>query len=174
MGKIISRDELLAALHEKFGEDVFVCLEDDAAREAKTALGKALELWGFDPQTGRIKRGDGKFHAGEVVRHFGGYNAFAIREEPNLEPPTDGSPFVIGHVIVDVNPRGFVRVRDGKGLIGPIRELKPSSVSKGELAPDHATPAGFFQANCQRIVGHIAVYRNDVEFPDAEGETPEQ
>jgi hypothetical protein len=171
---VVSLKDAANALRQVFGGDVTVCLEPEEVRGAKTAAGKEPELWVFDPLTGQIRRGDGKFYAAVVVRHFGGYCALAIVEEPNVPVPADGSPRVIGHVIVDVNPRGFVRVRDAKCLIGPIRELKPSSISKGELAPESAKPIGYFQANPQRLGGHIAVYQNDVEFPDAEGETPEQ
>ncbi len=170
---MVIREAAAEALRQAFGGEVTVCLESEAELAAKTAAGKVSEVWAFDPARGQIRRGDGKFHAGEVVKHPGGWNILALREEPNLSPPTDGSPFVIGHVIVDVNGSGLVRVRDAKGLMGPIRELKPSSISKGELASANQTPAGFFQANCQRIVGHIAVYRNDTDFTDAEGLTPE-
>ncbi len=161
------------ALRKVFGSDVTVCLEDSAQLEAKTAAGKVAELWAFDLARGQIRRGDGKFHASGVVQHPGGWNILAIREEPNLEAPTDGSLRVIGHVIVDANSSGFIRVRDAKGLSGPIRELKPSSISKGELAGGHEVPVGYFQANPQRLIGHIAVYRNDCDFPDSEGMTPE-
>lgn len=153
------------------GEGAFICLESEDVIATKVAAGKEAELWGFGLNTGRIQRGDGKFHAAGVVRHPGGWNLAAIIEEPNVTPPTNG-PHIVGHVIVDVNPRGLIRVREAKGLNGIMLELKPSSISKGELEASGRQPEGLGEANPQRIVGTMAFFRNDVEFPDDEGVTP--
>lgn len=152
---------------QKLGEDTFIVLEPAEAVEAKRAADKETELWGFDLATGQIRRGDGKFHAAGVVRHPGGWNLCAIIEEPD-NPDAE----VIGHVIVDVNPRGLVRVRTNKGLSGEILELKPSSLSKGELDASGRDPDGLFEANPQRLKGKIGVFRNNVDFPDEEGLAP--
>jgi hypothetical protein len=128
--------------------------------------------WGFDSETNQIVREDGKYFALGIVQHPGGYPVGAVIEEPSIPPTPDGSPRIVGHVIVDVNPRGLVRAREAKGLNGPILELKPSSVSKGELESSGRKPDAIFEANPQRIQGSIAVFRNDVEFPDEEGIAP--
>lgn len=137
--------------------------------------GKEAELWGFSLATGWIQRGDGKFHAAGVVAHPGGWNLAAIVEEPNVIPPSD-RPHIVGHIIVEMKARGhfrvYVRVRKAKGLNGEILELKPSSLSKGELDASGREPDAIFEANPQRLQGMIAVYRHDVEFPDEESMTP--
>ncbi len=71
-----------------------------------------------------------------------------------------------------MNPRGLVRVRSNKGLNGPIIELKPSSLSKGELEAEGRTPDALLEANPQRLTGFIAVFLNRIEFDDTEGMTP--
>ncbi|MBI4133257.1 hypothetical protein HY478_01450 [Candidatus Uhrbacteria bacterium] len=168
----------------QLGDDVVICLEpeavrlektDPAAKEAAAKAGKGdpeQELWVFDPKTGRSGRGDQKFFDVRVVDR-GGWNQLVVFEEPGLADPPEGERRVIGHVIVDVNPRGMVRHRTAKGLNGGMLELKPSSVSKGDLAGGEETPVGYFEANPQRIGGgYIAVYRHEVDFPDEEGMTP--
>jgi len=171
----------LEEARKRLGDDVVICLEpegvpdieDEGRPERKSLADKLPGLWVFDPRTGRIQRGDGKFHAAGVVKHPGGWNLAAVIEEPSVEPPEEG-PHVVGHVIVEVNPRGFVRRRLGKGLSGAIHELMPSSISKGEGAGEEEEPVGYFEANCQRICGSIAVYLREVDFPDDEGMTPER
>lgn len=147
-------------------------LEPPESADPKIQAGKSLELWVYDPQLSVIRRGDNRFHFAGVVRHPGGWFTCAIVEEPNINAPEDGGPRIVGHVIVDVNPRGFIRARTAKGLNGDILELKPSSVSKGELDQSGRKPDATFEANPQRIMGTIAVYRNNVEFPDEEGMRP--
>ena len=155
------------------GAHTQILLEPKEVSGAKIGAGKNHELWVFDPENGTIRRGDNKFHACGLVLHPGGWHAAAIIEEPSILPPEQG-PRIIGHVIVDVNPRGYVRVRTNKGLNGDILELKPSSISKGEIESSRRTPDALFEANPQRISGTIAVFRNDVEFPDKEGMNPSE
>ncbi|MBI5370105.1 hypothetical protein HZA85_02880 [Candidatus Uhrbacteria bacterium] len=158
---------------DRLGDRAVIFLEPADFVDAKVAAGREAELWVFDLATGQIRRGDGKFHALGVVAHPGGWNLGAVIEEPNTASPAEG-PHIVGHIVVDVNPRGFVRVRTAKGLNGPVMELKPSSLSKGELEASGGAPDGIVEANPQRIVGTMAVFRNDVDFPDEEGMMPRE
>lgn len=166
----------------QFGRPVLFCLEPEEIRRKKIAEGKEAELWCFDPATGRISRGDGKFHDARVVSR-GDYNQLALHEEPNVPQPESGSGFselplyrVVGHVVIELTsyrpPR--VRVRKAKGLNGEILELAPSSVSKGVLAEKGMQPVGYIESNPQRIEGMIAVYLVHADFPDEEGMTPDE
>jgi hypothetical protein len=167
MPTLISPEEA----RQRLGEDVVIVLEPPEVIAAKEATGKVADLWIFDPQTGRIQRGDRKFYALGVVHHPGGWNLGAVIEEPGVPEPEIGSR-IVGHVIVEVNPHGYVHVRHANGLNGEILELKPSSLSKGELDASGRQPDAIIEANPQRILGSIAVYRHDVEFPDKEGMLP--
>ncbi len=155
MSEIISQEEA----RRRLGEDVVIGLEPK-------------NEWVFDIEKGAIRRTDGRFHDGRVVQHPGGWYVLAIHEEPNTPEPSDGSHRIVGHTIVDLNPRGLVRVRTNKGLNGTIQELKPSSLSKGELESEGRAPDAVLEANPQRLTGFIAVYLNRVEFDDTEGMTP--
>lgn len=164
----------LEEAQDRLGKDVVIDLEPADAVATKVAAGKGDELWVFDLGSGWISRVDHKFHAAAVVRHPGGWNVAAIIEELNVPLPVSG-PRIVGHVIVEMNPRGLVHVRRAKGLNGEVLELKPSSVSKGELDASGSAPNAIIEANPQRLDGSIAVYINqDVEFPDAEGMHPGQ
>lgn len=154
--------------------DVVICLEPDDIRQARQGTGRELELWIWDPKTGTTRRGDHKFFEVPYVRR-GTYGHPAIYQEPLLPDPPEGERRVIGHVIVETNAAGLVRVRKAQGLSGEITELKPSSISKGDLAGDEEIPVGYFEADPQRIGGgYIAVYRRKgvVDFPDEEGMLP--
>ena len=160
----------LAEAQKRLGTDVFIMLESEGSCEKKTAAGKQDEIWGFSLLFGRLRRPDGKFHEAGVFLHPAGYEVLAINEEPTAPP---GVP--IGHIIVDVNEHGFVRTRTNKGLSGEILELKPSSLSKGDLAASGRVPDGLpQQANPQRIIGAMGAYLNVCDFPDTEGMSPEQ
>lgn len=162
----------LAEVQARLGEEVtFIFLEPAEIIASRLAAGKEAELWGFDLATGQIRRGDKKFHAAGVIRHPGGWYLAAIIEEPGVTAPAEG-PHIVGHVIVDVNPRGLIRVRTGKGLSGEILEVKPSSLSKGDLDSSGRTADGLYEVNPQRLLGTIAIFRHDVEFADEEGMTP--
>lgn len=167
MAEIITLEEA----RRRLGENVVVCLEPDEVRGAKIGGGKSGELWCFDPATGRSGRGDGKFHDARYVDR-GGWGQIALYEEPNVPVPEDGSPRVVGHVVIEQSPGGLVRVRKAKGLNGEILELKPSSISKGELAEKGMKPVGYIESNPQRIEGMIAVYVVVAYFPNAEGMMP--
>jgi hypothetical protein len=143
------------------GQDTFIVLESDEAMARRTADGTQEQLWGFHLGTARLQRGDGKFHAADIGPHPKGYYLLRLIEEPNITPPEDGS-HIIGHVIVEVNPDGYVRVRMMIGLNGETIELNPSSVTKDELDQSGRSPDGIFDTNLQRIVGSVAVYRHDV------------
>ena len=165
----------------QFGRPVKFCLEPDEIREKKIAEGKGAELWCFDPATGRITRGDGKFCDARVVSR-GNYNQLALHEEPNVPQPEVGSGFselpyfrIVGHVIVAMNNRGLVRVRRADGLNGKLLELLPSSISKDQLAEKGMQPIGYIESNPQRIEEMIAVYfMRDVDFPAEEGMDPDE
>ncbi len=166
---------VLEEARRRLGEDVVVCLELDPILTKKVEDGKEAELWCFDPATGRSGRGDGKFFDGRYVDR-GGWGQLVLYEEPNLSQPEDGSSRVVGHVIVEWNHQHGqikVRVRKAKGLNGEMLELKPSSISKGELAEKGLEPVGYIESNPQRIVGMIAVYSVEVNaIPEAELMTP--
>lgn len=168
MAHIIS----LAEAQQLLG-DVVVCIEPDDIREAKQGTKDEPALWVWDPATGTTRRGDHKFFDVPYVRR-GAYGHPAIRQEPLLPDPPAGERRVIGHVIVETNAAGLVRVRQAHGLNGPVLELKPSSVSKGELAGGEEVPVGHFEADPQRLGGgYVAVYhRKNVDFPDSEGMPP--
>ncbi|MDO8435534.1 MAG: hypothetical protein Q7S89_02530 [bacterium] len=173
MRKLISLEQARNAL-KTLGEGVAICLESDESRAAKEAAGKADELWrlelGEDGLTWRIRRGDDKFYDVRWADR-GGYGHPQMFQEPNLPDPPEGERRIVGHVIVEQNTNGLVRVRTVKGLNGEVLELKPSSISKGDLAASGEEPAGYFQADPQRIGGgYIAVYhRSNMDFPDTEG-----
>ena len=156
----------------QFGRKVLFCLEPDEVRKKKIAEGKEGELWCFDPATGRISRGDGKYCDARYVDR-GGWGQVALYEEPDVPQPADGGPRIVGHVIVEKNQHGLVRVRRAKSLNGEVLELQPSSISKGELAKKGLIPLDFIESNPQRIKGVIAVYLVDTGFPDSEGMTPD-
>ncbi|MBI5071339.1 hypothetical protein HZB93_00350 [Candidatus Falkowbacteria bacterium] len=174
MPEIITLEEA----QRRLGENVVVCLEPDDVRGAKIGGGKAAELWCFDPATGRSGRGDGKFHDARYVDR-GGWGQIALYEEPNVPPPEDGSPRVVGHVVIEMNRYGAprVRVRRTKGLNGEVLELRPSSISKGELADKgklvgNFYDSNFFESNPQRIAGVIAVYLRERRLPGCGGHDP--
>lgn len=163
----------LTEAQKQLGKNVFIVLESQTSAQAKRDAGKEVEIWGFDLDLACLQRPDGKFRKSGILLHPAGYYALGVVEEPNLE--REPNQFcVVGHVIVDVNPRGLIRTRKNKGFNGAILELKPSSLSKGELAESGREPEGLGEANAQVIEGMIAFFRNDVEFPDEEGMTPER
>lgn len=161
MGKrFVSSDALRLAL----GEDAFVVLESEDAWKKKVAEGKTDQAWGFSLATGSIRRADDKFHELVVGKHSLGYPIAIINEEPAMAEPEDGSPRVVGQIIIERNAEGKIRVRNGDGLSGKVLELMSSSVSKGELTDSGAEFKGLVQANAQRIKGHMAVYVRAVEL----------
>jgi len=174
MQEIISLKEAQKRLDRGKGP-VMICLEPDEILEKKTTpdeteKDKSAELWVFNSATGESGRIDDRFFKICYVDR-GGWGQLGVYEEPHvLVDEYYGFPLyrIVGHVIIDVAPDGRVQSRKAKGLEGEILELKPSSVSKGELVEKEMTPAGYFLANPQRIMGYIAVYLNPV--PAAEGE----
>jgi hypothetical protein len=128
--------------------------------------GEGWGPWGFNFETGAIGRDDGKYFEMRVVQHPGGWPIAAVYEEPGTPQPDDGSPRIVGQVIIDVDAQGRVGARKAKGLNGETLELKPSSVSKGELAksdPDPDRKPVVFETNPQRIVGFVGYFVNRVE-----------
>src|SRR3990167_8184728 len=117
--KLISFEDARRALESAFGEPVTICLESGESLAAKEAAGKQDELWRFDlgPDNlaWRITRGDGKFFDIRWADR-GGYGHPQIFEEPNLPTPPEGERRIVGHVIVEANRSGLVRVRTAKGL----------------------------------------------------------
>lgn len=157
----------LAEAQRVLGENTMIVLESEEAWQKKVANGKENEAWGFDLGSGAIRRGDQRFFDLRVGVHPGGWPTGFITEEPRVPESEDGQPRVIGHVIIDVNAENRIAVRKAKGLNGEIWELKPSSLSKGELDESGQSPAGYFEANAQRINGTIAIFVNRVDaFPE--------
>jgi hypothetical protein len=122
--------------------------------------------WHFDPKDGVIRRLDGKFCEGRVVDR-GPFSQLAIIEEPNKPEGTN----LIGQVVVEFDhENGLVKTRRNKGLNGEVLELKPSSLSKGEIT-EKGKKCGLFEANPQRIGGgYVEVVLIETELPIEEGE----
>ena len=159
----------LEEARRRLGVNTVVVLESDESLNAKMAAGKHDQLWRFDPATGRIDRGDQRYFAMGVQQHPSGpWFTGLVIEEPG-QPDAE----YVGHVIVDVNPRGLVRHGNERGLNGEVLKLGSSSVSKGELDASGRYPDAVIELNAQRIKGLVAVYRNDVEFDDSEGMNPQ-
>ncbi len=156
------------------GNDVKIVLEPDEARIARRNADQEHALWCFDPATGQIERGDKRFFAMGVVLHPQGYYAAAIREEPSVPHPADGSPWIVGQIVVTVNAHGLVKTKVGLGLDGEILELGPSSLSKAELAdPAKIVRTGrLLLSNPQRISGFMQPVLVAEEFPNEQGMTP--
>jgi len=124
--------------------------------------------WVFDPEDGATKRLDGRFFEGRIVDR-GAFNQLAIIEEPNKPEGTS----LIGQVVVEFDPEnGLVKTRKSKGLNGEILELKPSSLSKGEIS-EKGQKCGNIETNPQRIGGgYIEIVLMNTNIPSAEGMTP--
>ncbi len=169
--KVISTRELRELLHATYGEDVVIDVQPGVDNTIPPQ-------WVFDPSEnegyGGIARLDGKFHVGKVTQHPGGYMALGLDDEGQVSWPEDGSPRIIGHIVVEVNPRGYIRTREAMGWNGPYIEVFPSSTSKGQLASGSLTPDALVQTNPQRIYSWVAAYKVETEFPDTEGLTLEE
>lgn len=147
--KIISLEEA-----QKLLGNVVICLEPEKTMQDKITAGKEKELWIFSPVTGVSGRGDKKFFEVRLIAREG-FNQLVIWEEPGIEKPDDKR--IVGQVIIEVWDNQII-ARKAKGVNGEILELKPSSISKGELAKNGVKPIGYIEANPQRIVGTIEVY----------------
>ena len=149
----------LEQVKEKFG-DAVVSLEPKSNNPQ----------WIFDLKDGAIRRLDGRFFEGIIVDREA-FSQLAIIEEPNKP---EGTNF-IGQVIVEFDPEnGLVRTRKSKGLNGEVLELKPSSLSKGEIS-EKGKKSGFIEANPQRIGGgYIEIVLIETSFPAEEGMKPER
>lgn len=158
------------------GNDVKIVLEPDEARIARRNADQEHVLWCFDPATGQIERGDNRFFDMRVDLHPQGYNNAMIFEEPGIPQPADGSPRIVGQIVVTVNAHGRVKTRVGLGLDGEILELQPSSLSKAELAdPAKIVRTGrLLLSNPQRISGFMQPVLVAEEFPNEQGMTPEE
>ncbi len=169
MAECITREEAQRRLG---GASIY--LEPEAIVKKKLAEGKGTELWIYLPDLGRIARGDRKFFDILTVDR-GGWFQPVVHEEPSVPQPADPTmPRVVGHVVIETTRKYgalLVRVRKATGLNGGMLELKPSSISKGELAEKGLKPVGFIEANPQRIEGMIAVYVMETDFPEEEGMT---
>ncbi|MCK5122605.1 MAG: hypothetical protein KAQ87_00410 [Candidatus Pacebacteria bacterium] len=161
-GEMITLEEAQTALEKIFGKDVKIALEPIVPE-------KEDQLWRFDLLTGIIGRNDrALFEAEVILRKDKGYHQLIIREEPGADEKATKRQGIEGRIIGEViieRYNGIVVTRHNSGLNGKILELKPSSLSKGELMPEDATPLAFIEANPQRIEGLIAVYVVDVKEP---------
>lgn len=157
MSRIISLEEARQIL----GEDTVIALEDS-------------QHWVFDPSTGNSGRVDDKFYRLIPTDELG-YPVTALEEEPQIPYPADGSPRIIGQLVVEINHRGFVHTRLGNGFGGAGIELFASSISKGEIVPSNVGRHGKpYRSNKMRIKGFIVPVLKMVDFPDEEGMTPQQ
>lgn len=149
--EIISLEEAV----KRLGKNVVVCLEPKEKMREKLLARKGQELWIFDPKTGIEGRSDKKFF--EIrLEDRGGYNQLVLHEEP-LVIKVPGEMRIIGQVIIEMID-GQIIARTTKGINGNIWELKPSSVSKGELIKNGVQPIGYIETNPQRTDGTVEVY----------------
>ena len=151
----------LTKAQELLGGSTVICVEPDGMMTNKVSDNKASELWVFNVRTAISGRGDRKFFDVRPIDR-GGWYQLAIYEEPEIEAKGDEIR-VVGHIIIEYC-RGIIVVREANGLNGPIFELKASSISKDQLAPENAKPVAFIESNPQRIMGLMAVYL--VELPE--------
>lgn len=149
------------ALEDKFGPGVKIALEP-------IVEGKEDQLWRFDLTMGKIGRDDEKlFEAKVILREDKNYYQLVIVEEP----ATEG---YVGHVGVDILGTKVI-ARGNSGLNGPIIELKPSSVSRGEKLTPGSKCIDEVETNPQRIIGKIkccTTQLEDVELKPGERLTP--
>jgi len=153
-------------VRQELGADTFVVLEPADVWQKKLAEGKQDQVWGFDLTTGNIRRGDGELHEAGMFQHPAGHWMAAVNEQPKVVELDEEHRRIVGHVIIEKNAIGQVRIRQNQGLNGPILELQPSSITKGELADAKEKPVGYMEANPQRIRGFIAVYVRTMEFAE--------
>ena len=148
--KIISLEEA-----QKLLGNVVICLEPEKTMQEKIAKGKENELWRFNPATGISGRGDQRFFDIRIGDR-GGYNQLFMYEEP-LVKPVPGQDRIIGQIIIEMLD-GKVVARTAKGINGEVLELKPSSISKGELIKNGVQPVAYIETNPQRADGTVEVY----------------
>ncbi len=161
-GKGTTRMINLAKAQELLGKNTIICYEPDSVILANIASEKYSELWGYNVATAISGRGDKKYFDVRLIDR-GGYYQLVIYEEPGIETVI-GEIRVVGEIIIEIS-EGIIVARKAKGLNGPIYELKPSSISKGELAPENQKPIAFIESNPQRIMGLVAVYVVEREEP---------
>lgn len=147
------------------GKNTVICLEPAEMMTKKINEGIASELWCFNVFTGISGRGDERYFDVRAIDR-GGWIQLAIWEEPKIRAKS-GEMRVVGDLIVE-SCRGIIVVREAEGLNGTIYELKASSISKGELAPENIDADAFIQSNPQRIMGTMAIYFIELdELPEA-------
>lgn len=134
--------------------------------------------WVFDPARRCLRRLDGRFFE---VRMFGrgAFEQPGIYEEPDLgDEPSDGTPRIVGHVVIARNPRGLIQVTTGRGLDGnEFVQATMSSRSNPEpvTRPSDSQRTALVQFNPQRIGGgFVRIDLVEDEFPDAEGMTVQE
>lgn len=153
--KIISLEEA-----RKLLGNVVICLEPEETMQEKITAGKEKELWGFALATGISGRGDKRFFDIRL-KNRGGYNQLVMHEEPLIEPVT-GQDRIVGQIIIEMID-GKVVARTVEGINGKILELKPSSISKGELVKNRIRPVAYIEINPQRADGTVEVYVVNLE-----------
>jgi len=169
-GIIIPLEEGRIVLEREFGKGIKLALEPIVSERED-------QLWRFDLVTGIVGRNDRALYEAEVVfREDKGYYQLKITEEPGADEKATKRQGIEGRVVGEViieRHNGIVVTRHNSGFNGKILELKPSSLSKGELMPKDAIPIAFIEANPQRIEGLIAIYVIDVKEPLEAGQGEE-
>lgn len=145
----------LTRAQELLGKNTVICVEPDGMMARKISDDKASELWGFNVYNAISGRGDRKYFDVRPIDR-GGWYQLAIYEEPEIEAEEDEIR-IVGQIIIEYC-RGIIVVREADGLNGPIFELKASSISKDQLAPEDSEPVAYFETNPQRIMGLVAVH----------------
>lgn len=145
----------LTEAQKQLGKNTVICREPDKMMTRKISEGTTEELWCFNVYSNISGRGDQKYFDVRIIDR-GGWFQLAIWEEPKIRAE-NGEMRVVGDLIVE-SYEGIIVVRETEGLNGPIYELKASSMSKGELAPDDKDADAFIQSNPQRIMGTMAIY----------------
>lgn len=163
---IISLDAAREALEAQFGNDVVIATHPVNPAKPETT-------WVFTLNDGSTLRVDGMYYKVVLTNELG-YPAIKLDEEPNTPQPADGSPRIVGQIVVEINSNGLIRTRKTNGFDGTTIEVFNTSLSKGELANDATIEhyGDVFYTNPKRLSGAVQPVLVQVEFPDSEGMTP--
>jgi len=157
---LVPRGAAQKVLEDEFGPDVRIALEP-------IVEGREEQLWSFDSVAGIMGRADKLLYEARVkYREDKKYYSLVLVEEPGADEKSTTREGIAGRVVGDLiieRYSGIVVTRKNSGFNGEILELKPSSLSKGDLAPMGKVPLAYFESNPQRIEGLIAIYVVDVE-----------
>lgn len=156
-----------------------IALGDNAHYDQMRAADKGNQLWGVDlafdgkEVTVSLGRCDGAFYRilferKSLPNGVVFYSPILI-EEPNA--PVVNGRRVVGHVIVEHNAEGLVRLGDlnDRHYTGePLVQLPLGSLSNKKTPQPFATDRsrGYFEANCKRLSGWIEVFERQIKLAE--------